>query len=459
MCHTSGTNRLLHLVAGRLTVIIPGPAARRCFRGACLAVLLIASLVPQASGAASPSIRPNHFASYRITTVAAYMSQPDQNLPASAITTIGRHTVIERMVVRDATHYRVEVQTVAPGIDSGTLTVAVAGRRMVAFDSRTGQAAWNTISGPSAPDPTGIEIGLALSPMAPTPNPGQSFRQYLAMLHQPASVMHPTVRIVGRTRMLGHPVAIIDYGPLMGTGQPVCLRPSPHQHPMCHSTSGTGLGRLWVTTDRPALLQYTEGHFTGLPGGMIRQSYLYRVTSLQFGPVPVAAISYTPPVPARKSNWLQTAVIGGGDSGWFGGWPEPWRTGILYRAPPPFDSHGHGYTENGVSIHRDALLPIPSAMGVLYYRPAPSPFPGMSPAQYHGFGPYVYLQERIQVHGLPTALRQGRHMQHGHCSLWTGSYRKGLSWMALARHSLTFLVTTNSLSQRDLTRYGFGALC
>lgn len=388
------------------------------------------------------------------------MSQPDQNLPASAVATIGRHTVIERMIVRDSTHYRIDVQIVAPAIDSGTLTVTLTGRRMAAYDSRTVQAAWSTISGSSPPQPSDIQIGLALSPMAPTPGPGQSFQQYLAMLQQPASVMHPTVRIVGHTRLLGHPVTILDYGPLVGTGQTVCPPPSSHNRQrMCHSTSGTGRGRLWVATDRPALLQYTEGHFTGLPGGMMRQQYLYRVTSLHFGPVSVAATGYTPPVHAGKSTWLETAVMGGGDSGWFGGWPEPWRTGILYRAPPPLDSHGAWYTENSVYIRRDAIVPIPSVMGVLYYRPTAPSFPGMPPAQYRGSGPYVYLQERIQVHGLPAALRQGRHVQRGRCSLWTGWYRKGLPWLALARHDLALLVTTNSLSQNDLIRYGFGNLC
>lgn len=420
-------------------------------------VLLGTSLLP-ATGTAAPAMRPHPSASYRLTTVASYTMQPDQNLPASAVATIGRHTVIERLIVRDSTHYRVDVETVAPAIDSGTLTVSVEGRRMVAYDSRSGQAAWNTITGP--PQPSDVQSGVAVSPMVSTPVPGQSFRRYLAMLRQPASVMHPTVRIVGHTHLLGHPVAILDYGPLSGTGQSICRPPTrDNPHPMCYAVSGTGRARLWVATDRPALLRYTEGHFKGLPVGMMRQHYLYRVSSFRFGTVPIAATRYTPPVPLERSKWLVIAVVGGGDSGWFGGWPEVWRTGILYRAVPPVDSHGYRYTVNGVFIRRDTLVPIPSAMGVLYYRPAPSAFAGVPPAQYRGSGPYVYLQERIQVHGLPAALRHGRHIQRGRCSLWIGSYRKGLPWMALQRQRLALLVTTNTLTRRDLIRYGFGSLC
>ncbi len=402
----------------------------------------------------------SHFTSYQITTVTSYDSQPDQNLPASAVTTIGGHTVIERMIVRDSTHYRVEVQTLAPAIDSGTLTVTMSGNRMVAYDSRTGRAVWDTASGAGAPQPSNIQMALQISPLAPLPDPGQSFRQYLAALRGPGSAVHSSVRIVGHTRMLGHPVTILDYGPLVGTGRPICVRPSRHSpHPVCHSSSGSGRGRLWVATDHPAILKYTEGHFSGLPGGMMRRHYLYRVTSLRFGPVPIAITRFTPPVPLEHSKWLSIAVVGGGDAGWFAGWPAVWRTGILYRAPPPIDSHGNRYTMNSVYIHRDSLVPIPSTMGVLYYRPAPSILPGVPPPQYGGSGPYVYLQERIQVHGLPAALRHGRHMQRGRCSLWTGSYRKGLPWMALQRQRVSLVASTNALSQRDLIRYGFASLC
>lgn len=438
---------------------VRGLAVQTRFRFACLVTFVGTSLLPAAAGAVSPPAHSAHFLSYRITSIATYETQPDQNLPTAAATTIGRHTVIERMVVRDSTHYRVDVQVVAPGLDSGTLTVSVAGKKMVAYDSRTGEATWNTVTGPPL-QPTDIQIGLNIVPLAPTPEPGQSFSQFFAMLRQPGSVMHPRVRIVGHTRLLGHPVAIIDYGPLVGTGQTVCPRPTTrNRHPLCHAVSGTGYGRLWVATDRPALLRYTEGRFAGLPGGMMRRQYRYQVTSLRFGPVSLAATHYTPPVPVGKSTWTQLAVVGGGDSGWFGGWPQPWRTGILYRAPPPSDSHGHLYTEDGVLIRRDTLVPNPTFMGVLYYRPAAAIRPGMPPAQYHGSGPYVYLQERIQIHGLPAVLRRGQHVQRGPCSLWIGAYRKGLPWMALVRQHLALLVTTNSLTQKDLIHYGLRSLC
>jgi len=438
-------------------------ATGRCVRwrvlAVCVAFLVGATLLPPTVGATSIAARSHRFVSCRMSTVAAYSVQPDQNLPASATATIGRHVIVERMVVRDSTHYRVDVQTLAPGIDAGTLTVTVDGQRMVAYDSRTGEAVWNTITGP-VPQPTDIQIGRALSPMAPTPDPGQSYRQYLAMLHQPASVIHPFVHLVGHTHLLGHPVAILDYGALMGTGSSICTRPSRRdRHPLCHAVSGTGRARLWVATDRPVLLRYTEGGFAGLPAGMMRQHYLYRVTSFQFRAVPLPAVRYTPPGHASRSAWLQPAVIGGGDTGWFAGWPEPWRTGMLFRAPPPSDTHGNRYSENGVLIRRDTLIPIPSAIGVLYYRPQASPFPGVPPAQFQGAGPYVYLQERNQIHGLPSPLRQTRRLRRGHCTLWTGSYGKGLPWMALSRHRLALLVSTIALTERDLIRYGFGSLC
>ncbi len=438
-------------------------AAGRCVRWhslvVCIAVLVGVTLLPTAIRATSLAVHSHTFASYRISTVATYSVEPDQNLPASATATIGRHVIVERMVVRDSTHYRVDVQTLAPGIDAGTLTVTAAGQKMAAYDSRTGEAVWNSITGP-VPQPTDIQIGRALSPMAPTPDPGQSYRHYLAMLHQPASVMHPYVHLVGQTHLLGHPVAILDYRPLMGTGSPICARPSRRdRHPLCHAASGTGRARLWVATDRPVLLRYTEGGFAGLPAGMMRQHYLYRVTSFQFASVPLRAAPYASPVRGSRSAWPQPAVVGGGDTGWFAGWPEPWRTGMLFRAAPPRDSHGNWYTENGVLIRRDTLIPIPSAIGVLYYRPHASPFPGVPPAQYRGAGPYVYLQERIQIHGLPALLRQGRRVRRGRCTLWTGSYGKGLPWAALARHRLALFVSTNALTEQDLIRYAFASLC
>jgi hypothetical protein len=190
----------------------------------------------------------------------------------------------------------------------------------------------------------------------------------------------------------------------------------------------------------------------------MRQQFLYRTTEFHVGSVPLRATRYTPPVRAAKSTWLQTAVVGNGDSGWFSGWPELWRTGNLFRAPPPVDGHGNTYTEDGVAIRRDTLVAIPSTMSVMYYRPGPSAFPGAPPAQYRGKGPYVYLQERLQVHGLPAVLRHGHSIRRGRYTLWTGSFGKGLPWVALERRGIALLVSSNSLTEKDLVRYGFGTL-
>jgi len=74
-------------------------------------------------------------------------------------------------------------------------------------------------------------------------------------------------------------------------------------------------------------------------------------------------------------------------------------------------------------------------------------------------GAYLYGQERLQVHGLPAALRSGQPGTAGSCSVWTERYSGGQRWIALSRGRVSILIVSNALSRKGLIAYMARAVC
>ena len=124
---TSMRTRLLRRPAWR----VPGLAAALAALAVVLALVLHpgqSSVTPvnandllRAAAQASASQFP-----YTGTSQVSYLDVPQYTLPDSPASVVGQHRVLVHWQVQDATHYRVDIQTVLPALDAGRETVVAA---------------------------------------------------------------------------------------------------------------------------------------------------------------------------------------------------------------------------------------------------------------------------------------------------------------------------------------------
>lgn len=381
---------------------------------------------------------------YTLTAVVTFDELPDGNLPRSFRSTAGRHELVERYMVRDSTHYRVDLDFVLPALDAGTMTVVMNGRRIEAYDSRTGMAVWDILDRSQVPQPT--EVYMFWQTLLEYPNPDRPLRQYLTHLTWHAWSASGHVRVVGHTRLLGHPTTVIDLT-------------SPSTRDSGDTRGLGGDARLWVAEDHPVLLRDEEYRLTPA-SPMARYHYIYRVTHFQLGRVSEQALAYTPRVKAVRSRWIDNMVFIGSDvtsmSSLHTTASMPDVGSFLFRPPTPKDGRGRLYGLRVADLVRDTVRRVDNAFDAFFCRgPCPTDVP---PAQYE-HARYVYLQERVRIHGLPPGLQRGQLVRQGGCAVRLGSFPGGPRWAALMRGRIAALTTTNALSRADLVRYAFADLC
>ncbi len=385
------------------------------------------------------------------------------NMPvASRVYSFPHHLVI-RWSVRTVRQYRIDVTTQLPAIQAGTVTYIRDGERLLIYDHRTEQA---DIANLTAEDHSSIiRRELHRSPAAsrlatllnggswagPYPDPTESVRQYLASLRRSPGQppLHPSafVHVVGQTRLLGQPVSIVDIGPLERTD---FITGCSFQRPgHCrHHPTGRGVERLWIATQRPVVLQYAERD-TGaadLRTGSIVTRRQMRVTSLRFGVGPTTRdLRLQPPVALHHLG-------SGGNAGLAtaGGNPTP------PNLPSPF------------------VVPSRSSVGLpttpMFYELYDGPTGRL--AEYDQVwgagtlgpedlvvGPYLEVQQYVQVHGLPVGLKRSAARGASGCTVYTGRYADGQRWIALQRGQVAVVASTNSLSPGELVGYAEDALC
>ncbi len=158
---------------------------------------------------------------YTGTSEVSYLDLPQYALPNSLASVVGQNRVLVHWAVRDATHFRVDIRTFLPALDSGRDTVVVRGEKVFRYDTRTNTAAVGTlfpfIRKTFAPELLPFLRSGAVYGHTTEPDPGQSIQAYLAQ-QQRARTKKPGVRPRGWTRCFAWPeggyraIRSVDHG-------------------------------------------------------------------------------------------------------------------------------------------------------------------------------------------------------------------------------------------------------
>lgn len=274
--------------------------------------------------------------------------------------------------------------------------------------------------------------------------PGTSIQDYLDSTQQglPASAPH-FARIVGKTRLLGRLVDIVEFAPVVRGMQ--CV-PKGQSGTDCNTPLDYGTATVWIDDATHFVLKY-QADLAG-PHSLIRKS-VFEVTSFTPGQGATRAqLADKPPVPVQP---LTNPSIG--TSG-FGG-----PLAVAVHVPPGFvPAPAPSQLPNASwAVEKVSTFPLGRITGInILFNP------NAKPNVTYGYVPgdhYFLIEERIRAHGLPAALRVGTPFQAGTCRAWPGTARDGLPTLAFARSTISVVMTSNSLSAGDLVSYAAGTMC
>lgn len=410
----------------------------------------------QAGGSAFP---------YTGSSDASYVSLPNYQLPTRAVPYAGRHHVRVDWTVRDRTHYRVDIHTVSPAIERGTTTIVVNGRVIISYDTRTETAGRSTLSPifyrAFAPYLLSYLKGGALPGFLQEPDPAQTIQRYLASIRQPNQPFcfprYARVRIVREEQLLNRTVDVVDFGPLVSHDL-VTGCSFQHPGPCVHHRQSFGWARVWVDREHPFIVRYEQHgmprdpHSLETAGAQLR----YSVTALHFGQGPSVAefAGYRPPVPVVSTG--QWTVLSRGTSSGPQMAPAPFLTP---SAPPGVG--GRPFVSEGTDQLLDGPLQRTTAVDVLFDQGThiTTNTSNHRPFGLYASGPYLLVQERIQVHGLPQPLLAGQVTTTHRCTIHSGAYVDGQRWASFQHGTVAVLVSTDSLSDQRLVRYVIHNVC
>jgi hypothetical protein len=371
----------------------------------------------------------------------------NQEIPAAAAIYYDQHTVMARWAVRDDRHFRVDLTIVQPALLAETITYIRNGSRLLVYDHRTETASESRLrqGGPFPIDRwllSGLKNALPLGAGAPDPDPLQSIQRYLRSLQQSGADRQPPeyARLVGHGRVLGRQADIVEFGPLQREDY-ITGCSFTHPGPCTHHPSGHGTGRVWVDHYYPLILRYQEIGTTNDPD--VATNFQTVTTSLQYGRGPSSrALRYRPPVRVVRTGW-PVLLVSGAWSASFGPSVAPPK-GFLTPLPPT-RFHSSLTTAAVTDLFSDG----PTAETTGYHRV----YSTGTMENGRVTGPYLFIQEHLQVHGLPAPLRQGAPAREGRCQVYGGRYADGQQWAAFQRGRVSVLISTNALSEEDLMRY------
>lgn len=394
---------------------------------------------------------------YTGSSEVSYLALPNFTLPDSVAKVTGRHRARVHWEVQDATHFRVDTQIVLPALDVGHETVVMQGQKIFRYDSRTNTAAVGTLYPSerkffrSALLP-GLRTGGGEYGHVYEPDPAQTIQTYLARQESNLAKVHGYARIIGHAVLLGRSVDIVQFAPLAVVYEHTAGQKGPGV--LVHEA---GIGRAWIDHDHPFLLQYREYGFGGLHSpGTVGLHFVYRVTSIHYGAAPRSSqLAFHPPVPIRNAgHWTI------GSSAYTGLYNN---RQFIYAPPPDRYAHLDWVQPPGVGGSEEiGPLPVVTKASMLYsvsgghrttYLYKGDPF-----GTTYITGPYLYVEERIQVHGLPIELKTGTPLTLGTCRMWIGKFVGGHR-IAFQHHHTSVLVVSNALSPHDLLQYAYRELC
>jgi hypothetical protein len=425
----------------------------------------------------------------------SFTKTPWYLLPREVADYAGHHDMVTQWWVQDATHFRVDVQVFSPALERGRIVAVLDGTTLTTYDARSGRA---TILhrrslaqlGMTAPRILGfLQNGAGDSLYSPSPvSPNGSLQQYVAALiaDRTHPGVHPYARIVGQTRMLGRTVDIVDFGPLAvtfydsGGCSPTAVG-APHSTPVvippagpCHHyVQSMGWARVFIGHNVPLVLRFEEHGINDIENALSESiNYRYQVTALRLHARPAPSLfRYRPPVSPVVDRGLRDLPSDGftiqGQVGQsapaFVDMPEP-TTGAFAPIYSQLATTYFGLRQERDGTERLVTPPLPGVSGIdiLF---ALDPRWTKVYTSWHGqssiyiTGRYVLAQERELATGRPAAFSAHASVQAGACRAWVGSYSDGQRWIAFQRSGISIVVSSNTLTLRQLRSYVSGSVC
>lgn len=370
------------------------------------------------------------------TATITYLGAATSQLPDQAVS----HHLLETWSATDNRHYRLQVQTVEPAIDSGTLTTIQDGSTMTRYDTRTETASvW--AEPPSFP----ADFSLADDTPVGAVGPDQSIQQYLDSTQQDLapSVRH-FARIVGKAQLLGRTVDVVQFAPVVRGIQ--CV-PKGGTWTDCNTPLDYGTATIWIDDATHVVLKYQAD--LANPHSMVRTT-LFQVTSFTSGQgATPTQLSERPPVPVQPFTHDSIGTTTG--RGAPPGLTVPVPSGFL-TAPAPSELQN---ASSDMEVVTTAPLGDATSINIVFN---PNAKPNIS-YSYRPGDRFVLVEERIRVHGLPVELQVGMPVQAGTCRAWQGTSPEGLHTLAFAHGAISVLMMSNSVSAKNLASYAASTMC
>jgi hypothetical protein len=362
--------------------------------------------------------------------------------PATALRDASRHYITSTWAVRDLTHWRVDVQVLAPVLQSEHQVAVADGKSVTWYRAIDHRAVRYPLIQPYLSGSLLSEFqGGRGIPLA------QTLAQYLQELNNPST--HTHARVVGTQTILGRPTDILDVWPVVRGSTSTGPCSNAQQCAKNSKQIGYGRARIWIDRAHGLVLRYQE---YGMPtGGDFSRNVVYKVTSLAYGSGPTKTeLAYHSPAPPVTAGTNATTNQGFGGMGERPRWQVP--TGF-FPVGTPSDAQGRRYIVGGTGQYGDGLLPVSSINAV--YLSTPSQVDFNHPSK----GPYVYVQEQYRSNGLPTFFAGGTSHAAGRCTAYTGTYPDGIHWLALARGKISLLAVANRLGEASLVKWAAARIC
>jgi hypothetical protein len=361
------------------------------------------------------------------TSAVDALAQYERTFPAPVGASVEGATEqrIFHFAVRDRRHFRIAVSWKQPAIDGGTVTFVENGGPLLEYDDRGNVFSTTSARGLSVFDLTGA------SPLA-TRSFGR-FGSVQAAVNGIAKATFGTVQLVGQDTVAGRLADVVTVQ-------------DPNTAPI----------RVWIDHTHPYILRWQQGDAAQV---LTAGSFSAQVTSIAYGVAPAASLfRFTPPTGAVNVHRevcifsCSSSVSGANrrfDSDLHPGYfrvPAPnalpaavRRERLVYmdqepfmlRTSPPIITYGHTVT-NWSSGSREVMVFV---------------------------GPYLYIQERIHVHGLPSSLKQGTRHGAEPCVFWAQSLPGGRHGLAVQVARVSVAVHTTALTARQLATYARHDIC
>jgi hypothetical protein len=398
---------------------------------------------------------------YSGTAIVTFTRLPWYLMPTEATPYAGRHQLLVHFMVMNRTHFHVDIETIQPVLESGTLSVTVNGREISSYDSRTNTAGRSFVPPALFKQEKSylldyFQNGLVYAGAAgPTP----TIQRLLATLRAPTFPLcfGRSAHIVRQQQVLGRTAVVIDYGPLSVS---TYITGCSFSHPghCVHHTVSSGWSRVWVDRAHPFVLKYAQYGMPNDPHNLQFDSsdLTSQVTSVQYGVGPTNLRFYAPVPVVNTSNWI-IGASGSSTGGQSSSCAGP--AGFLaVGTPRGLRSEGENTVESG-PLPRTTAVDALFSTGQRVTTYTRSVGGAERPFGLYVAGPYVLVQQRVQAHGLPVSLQTGSPQLRRGCRIWSGKYADGQRWAAFARGTVSVLVSTNTMSASRLLHYTARKVC